>query len=906
MNHDEKRYRPLIKNLPDALTYYQVVKDDLGFPVDFIFLEVNDAFAEMTGLDRSYLIGRKISELEPKVMGEKFDWVGTFGQVAQDGEEVEFEIYSELRGCWYNVSAFTGETDCIAIVFRDITTSKQAEEDLRQNEAKLKEVQVIVNLGLWEMNLLTKKLTFSEEVYKMFAISEGNSADTHALYMTHIHPEDRILVEQAFADHLKSRKVYELEHRLLMPDGDTRWVRLTGRTEFDQSGEAKRTIGTVQDITERLQVIEALQRSWAIVENIQIGLHIYHLENQDDDRSLRLIYANPVTEKLTGVKAKDVQGKTIDENFPGLRKLNIPQRYAEVVRTGVMREFEDVEYSDDRVLESAFSVKAFPLPNSYVGVAFDDVTKRRKAEEALSDSLLKLQEVLSNIPESGVVFQFLNRADGAYEIPFMSDSAEMVFEKSIKELQNPEMLFEDFHPDDLPDMWRSIEESARKMEPWHYEFRILTERAGEKWIRGFSNPRWFEDGSICWTGMLTDITDLKNTEEQLEKAREQAEEANRAKSRFLATMSHEIRTPMNVIIGMTGLLCESDLEKQQKEYACMARDSADHLLAIIDDILDFSRIEAEQLEILPTRFELDIELKKIIAVYKEYAQSKGLDLLTTYSDDLPKEVYFDQNRLKQVLINLISNAIKFTEKGRVELTVSLIGGKSGHKEVPVKTREICFAVSDTGPGISPEDQGKLFKSFSQSEQGIYRGREGTGLGLAISKSLVELMGGKIWLESSPEHGSTFYFTLPLTMPDESEVTEPSLEKNAWVEQSNKELSLLIAEDKVMNQKLIRVFLEEMGHQVEIVSNGREAVEAVDANNYDAVFMDINMPEMDGLEAARTIRDYERKAGLNRAVLIAMTAYAMKGDREMFIEAGFNDYISKPISRDAIKEVLQKV
>ncbi len=401
--------------------------------------------------------------------------------------------------------------------------------------------------------------------------------------------------------------------------------------------------------------------------------------------------------------------------------------------------------------------------------------------------------------------------------------------------------------------------------------------------------------------------ELLEMNQQLQITQKKSESANRAKSRFLASMSHEIRSPMNIICGMTNLLCESGLQSEQLDYAKMARDSAEHLLTIINDILDFSRIEAGQFEIIYSQFELAKEVGKTVTPFVKRAQDLGLELLCHFDDQLPDLVVGDLSRLNQVLINLVDNAIKFTNAGKIELMVWPEEIESIGSVKADKLQNICFAVSDTGPGIEAGKEVILFEHFSQLSGPDEKSAEGTGLGLAISKNLTELMGGHIWYESEPGEGSTFYFSLPFKLPaDQDENKTIVKEEIISLDKKNKSLTLLLAEDKPMNQKLVKVILEKIGHRVDVVSNGIEALSAVKAKQYDAVFMDINMPQMDGLEATKRIRLWQKHTWQKPLPIIAMTAYAMKGDREKYLKEGMDSYISKPFKKEEILKVIEQI
>lgn len=460
--------------------------------------------------------------------------------------------------------------------------------------------------------------------------------------------------------------------------------------------------------------------------------------------------------------------------------------------------------------------------------------------------------------------------------------------------------FDYIHPEEREAYSKEALEAFHSRKTFVREGRFKSLDGDYRWCLLIGAPFYNTDGSFGgYIGSIYDITnqieaqeDIKKYQELLISAKEAAETANKAKSEFLANMSHEVRTPINGIVGMIDLTLLSELTEDQRDNLMTAKACAGSLLTVVNDVLDFSKMEAGKMTLEHITFNIKELVEDIIRSHAPRANDKRLELNYAFSSSVPQFVIGDPNRLRQVLNNLISNAIKFTMRGEVMLMIK--GTKVTKEEA-----ELVFSVSDTGIGIEKKDMDRLFQSFSQIENSYTRQYGGTGLGLVISKQLLKMMGGGIEVNSEYGVGSTFRFTLKFRIGNASLTNKKLLPK---ITKAEKALKLMLVEDDRINQKVIRKMLEERGHMVKAANNGMEAIELFSQEEFDAILMDIQMPKMNGVEATAKIRSLESVD--HHTPIIAITAYSLPGDREKFIDLGMDEYISKPIQMEILFDLLE--
>ncbi len=538
-------------------------------------------------------------------------------------------------------------------------------------------------------------------------------------------------------------------------------------------------------------------------------------------------------------------------------------------------------------------VKDKNLLNSLLKKTTDDL---KNAVEALKTRAEELSILLSTIPAL-VYFKDIN-----HKYILVNKSFERFMNLPFYGIQGKkvEELLPEYKTNEYEEMEIEVIQSGL---PLYNIEEAITKDKKQVWLTTNLAPYRDNEGEIIGlVGISWDITFRKHYENELQDAKEQAEEGTRAKSEFLANMSHEIRTPMNGIIGMAEILKQAKLGEQEKENLEILISSTRSLLTLVNDILDISKIEAGKVELEIEDFEIRKMLKDIENIIYIKAEEKALDYKTFINPNVPEFLKGDPARLKQIVLNLVNNAVKFTMKGQVHIYLDVMEENAGRIKLMLK-------VHDTGIGISADGKKNLFQLFSQVDTSTTKNYEGTGLGLSIAKRLVTLMDGEIGMESKQDKGSTFWFTAWIEKSSRTATIPEPLDKELTFDEKNfKKLNILLAEDNEINQKIIQYSLTNAGYTVDIAKNGQEAIDMYHQYSYDLVLMDVQMPVLDGYEATSHIRDMESSLlnGTHRIPIIALTANAMKGDREKCLDAGMDEYLSKPFTPNDLIGIIRSV
>lgn len=528
----------------------------------------------------------------------------------------------------------------------------------------------------------------------------------------------------------------------------------------------------------------------------------------------------------------------------------------------------------------------------------------RKANEELQEQILRRSETEQALRASEERFRLMVQnssdifvmVDAQGRQRYVSDAASTITGYSTEELTQ-QTVFDCVHPDDLPRLREVFEGAiAHPDEVARIEFRHAVKSGGYVELEAFGQNRIADPhiGAIVVT--TRDITQRKNVQRELERAREAAEEASRAKSRFVANTSHEIRTPLNGIIGMANLLLDTSLTDEQRSYLHAIHVSSEHLLSLLQGVLDISRIEAGKLELDCKPFDPRELARNVVAAVSGTALEKGLCVDLEIDGAVPDRLSGDEQRLRQVLINVLGNAVKFTDKGRVAMSISAESFSGGRARILIE-------VQDTGIGIPSDRLRDVFEPFVQADSSSTRRYGGSGLGLAISRELTALMGGQLEARSEAGTGTCFTVRVPLPVVTTSVVFKAPQPRPAPAPKASRQLRILLADDNRVNQRVTTVFLEKQGHQVVVADNGRAAVEAFQKDRFDLVLMDVQMPDLDGLEATAMIRSIEGESSQKRVPIIALTAHATTEDEQRCREAAMDGFLTKPVRPAQLLEAI---
>jgi PAS domain S-box-containing protein len=656
-------------------------------------------------------------------------------------------------------------------------------------------------------------------------------------------------------------------------------------------------IGIIRDISERKRNEEALRESEArfriMADSCPIAIWVTDTQGGN-------CFANRSYRDFCGVTAAQVESGRLGETIHPDDEAGFVVAFERAIKENSPFRAEARHLRADgewRWVES-HAVPRFSASGEFLGMVGTgrDITERKQNELALRSSEEKFRQLAENIHEV-----FWITTPGGSEMLYISPAYEQVWGRTCESLlRNPKSWGESIHPGEMEKIPR-MAGLQTGVESGEVEFRIRTPDGKEKWIRSNVFPVRDEAGQVIRiAGVSEDITERKRYEEELIRAREAAEAANRAKSCFLANMSHEIRTPMNGVIGMTQLLMGTELTDEQREYAEVVNTSGMALLKLINDILDLSKVEARKITLENRPFDVSGTIEEVIRLLRVQAKAKGLSIRAGISPAIPPILCGDAHRLRQVLANLTSNAIKFTQRGEIALEAALESRTDS-------LATIRFTVDDSGIGIPPDKIADIFSPFTQADVSVTRRYGGSGLGLAICKELAELMGGAIGVTSVEGQGSTFWFTavFDLNPPPLAPIADqPPMQRTAALPLSipaGRQAHILVAEDSDTNRQVVLAQLQKLGYSASVVTNGAEAVEAVRRQRFDIVLMDCEMPVMDGYEATRHIHE-----SVQRDIpIIALTAHAMSEHRDLCLSAGMNDYLSKPLQMEALSDMLAK-
>lgn len=887
----KEKYRGLVETTSDCI--WEI--DALGR-----FTYLSPAFQAVTGYQSEEFLGLTPVDLLPP------DELATVGSRMQSGlasQQPVAELVHHVRRRdgligTVEVSAVpvfdaAGEYRGMRGVTRDISVRVAAEAELRKLHRDLRLALQSANAGVWEWSYQTGRLTWSDELYRIFGLAPEAGCISTERWEQLLLPEDvpriKALLEAAVGrqDHL------EMEYRIVLPSGAVRWVCDLGDTYRDDNGKPLGRAGICFDITARKGAEEALRENQ---QRLNFYVENSPLATIEWDGDFRVTRWSGEAERIFGWSAAETLGKPImdlhmivEEDVPTVERTMAQlaagtQKYVITANRNYTRDGRVIACEwYNTILKNSRGETVFTLSQVM------DVTERKRTEESLRKSEERYRAIVEGQLE--FVVRFLPGGIATY----VNDAIAQWAGRRAEDLLG-KSCYPFIHEADRDEVIRKLE----ALSPENLFVTILARNVSIDgrlcWHQWVNRAFFDEQGRIVeYQGVGRDITETVLAAEALAAAKAAADAASRAKSEFLARMSHEIRTPITGILGMAELLEGTVLTPPQHKYVQTVLTSTESLLTLVNDLLDLAKIEAGRLELEHNEFSLREVVNEVLASQLPLAQAKGLSTRSSVPAEVPDRLVGDPYRLKQILLNLVGNAVKFTERGEIALAVAVGEGQGG-------AAELRFDVTDTGIGIAPEAIARIFRPFTQADASTTRRFGGTGLGLAICAQLATLMGGEVWVDSREGAGSTFHVRIPFATAGagrEADTPRPPDRPPAW---EGPPLRVLLAEDNEISRMFFAESLEKYGHHVDSAGNGAEALEQLGLAAYDIVLMDVQMPVMDGVEAVNRLRRLERETG-GHVPVVALTAHAMEEDRLELLDSGFDGYVSKPLKiRDLFREI----
>ncbi len=943
MSEADRELQAWQQHLPEAYAYHKVITNETGEPIDYVVLQVNPAFEAMTGLKAEDLIGKRGTEVLPGIKTDVFDRIGTLGQEALTGKNFKIEQYVKSLDRWYRVSVFSTTPGFFATLFIDITEQQLEKEKLKsviqssqrflqttagmdaetiaedmrsltgaayvafnrfddngldfttiaiagasQNLMKAVEILGFNPVGKrWPHDPDRQKM-IQDETLTTFESLQGLTGKTLPNHLIRL-LEKTFGIGQAVVVKVMKQEKSMGDFTLLMPRGRPLENPETAILYANQAGllmgreQAMLQLQQERDLFVAGPVVTIEWKPGDTGSVLQVSQNVAEILGYTPDEMV--IQTFQYDSIIHPEDANRVANESLAYRKQGIQQYN--QSYRLQTKSGTYRWFYDqtrciTDRQGQIIQHRGYLVDQTPL---------------KEIEEELTRRDQLLTKLSQQVP--GAIYQYHLYPDGTSCFPYASDGIFHVFEVRADEVKTDASLaFTRIHPEDLDRVSASIQSSADTMKIWQEEFRVILPERGLRWLQGTARPENQADGSILWHGYLEDITARKKAEEKLQEyakmleqqnveldlAAYQAEQATRAKSQFLANMSHEIRTPMNGIMGFLQLLEETEMDLQQAKYIDYIMTSSETLLSLINDILDLSKIESGKMELEAIPFDLRSTLEDVVLPQSYRGHSKNIELHLQLYAGLPHRVKGDPTRLRQILTNLVSNAVKFTETGTVTVECRM---KSETETIGI----VEIQVRDTGIGIPKETQEHIFEAFTQADASNTREYGGSGLGLAITRDLVKLMDGEIAVDSAPGEGSTFTVTLPLPI-DHTPV------QTLTDHQVLKGKHILIVDDAAQNREVLRTYLEEAGCRVTEASRGIDAMDFLMKNSRQgrtvhAVIMDQQMPNMSGKELAAALQAIPATQEIPRFLA---TSAVQVGDSKQAGEDGFRAYLTKPMRR----------